>query len=1146
MANEGLITLQDLQERFNASGVYTIYRDQTVNAQAISSPILRLVPGFSKFGIFNVPVFIQKNDKTSATNLFGAIDKSLERKGSYFHRALDIMLEEGPVLAMNLLKVNNEVDTLGKPTANADVVPYRSFSVDITAKNGVSTDKLFASFFDKERFWKPSKNYLLATRNVFDKNQLFNLVNLSQNPLSFIIRKSNVRGFDVTVKDWYANAQIPKYLNPNDYISDYFIDVIIVAGNFGSDKYVQLSIDPVMGQYFDGNGLKADKIDSFLARPEITVMDMITGCLIPNFKDKNGTVNYIEALINAKANTLGVLCAIDKKELDKFETGQNTSYIDLVGHRLIDSTISDVDFLSYKKKLNKDFLYKTKSTNLSYGLNSSLGITIAGTVGKIKVTVTTASPQFELLRDKLELDMLFVGKTTLQGISQGITVSNPMLRVSRLLKTSAQITFDLTSPLKDNETTTSGSFIDLETGGAFFEVLGNAQIGISALGTTGNSNTVVIFNGVSNVTIGTHTTTGSDTLTTANTALVSDINSGTGTHGYSAVYSGGRIYLTPPTGSGYDSTAYTIEFQSTGSAAGTVYSTFVGGISAVSPAIPFETENNRFVIDGTGSFYIGDKGSQLYIDWIRNNIVDGAKITDGTDTYYLKFSGEYAQNGIDINDDFRELVVARLFTDADLLVPASPGNAIPFGATKDSFGFAITDNTLLDIISVSGAIKERFTTTFSSPKKVRLPIANEADVKVGDYLTAVDENGVSILTRIISIKRIGTPAPIEIELETSNTIRTFSTTSGDLQIERYKPLKSFFDRYDFTYLKGFTLRDIHMPDGTNARMKEILSVMLDSNMFDALTDPEMSRFRYYVDTFNHGLEFNSKREISNLIKTRQKCLGLLNCPSLDEFRDSFNPRFTTTPTAADPLPVLQVQYIRDGGNVSENPDFLYTLPEEQDGASYVGFFFPNVVISDVDDVSFPPAPFVSNNFIRKYRNGSPYLPVAGPRRGVLSGNGLSSVEYPLSKKDRGFLEEKGINPIVQKADGTIMIYGDETSYQKFNSILNNLSSRDALISMEIDSENILSEYVFEYNDDSMRTEVSSLLKSYYQTLMDGYGAIDYFDIVFDRNNNRDFVIRENAAVVDTIVSLKGVAKKFINRITLRRGATPTVGTFTAI
>lgn len=1102
MANEGIITLNDLQTKFNAAGVYTIYRDLTAQPAVRTTPILRLVVGSSRKGIFNVPVYIEQGDFTTAEILFGAQDKSLERKGSFFHRALLNSLEEGPVLALNLLKLNNETSN-GVPTSNADVVPYKSFSTDVADANGIETDKLFSSYYDKERFWKPSAAHLLATRDIIDDGSILNLVNLSQNPISFIIRKSQVKGFDVTAKEWYGdeiNKEIPPYVKEHDLISDYYVDVIAIQGNFGADKYEQLSVDPIFGNYFDVNGLIISELDNFLSRKEVNTIDIFTGSLIANFKDKNGVSQFIETIINRSTRVTGILAAIDRKELDKFEDETNTKFLDLVGHRLLTEPVVSTDFLSYKKKIKEDLTYTEKTSNatdtliteateaitgvtqgtktftvgidISTFLETGSIITVSGStandgdytvvsatensgntdiiveeaipdatidgditydnvfintdISVITIRVPSTNADFADVEADVELGTLFQGETTAAGTAAGIAIANPVLKVTRILKTSTLITFDVTSPLKDQENTVSGSFVDLDL-------------------------------------------------------------------------------------TGVDAT--------------------------------YETENDKFFHDGTATWSIAEPGSQIYKDFKDGDLTNGDKITDNTLIHYIKVSF--------INDatDFRELAKIEYFTDTDLLVPISAGAVIDFGDSYDSNGYAITDPTLLNYISLIGALNERFDIVeFIDQKTAKIVIANELDFKIGQYLVGKDSEDNLILTRITSVKRTGSPTPTHILVETAGVIKPFVTTGGQTQVERYLPLVSFFDRFNITHLKGFTIKETHLPNNTNARMKDIQSVMTDTNLFDALTDPEMVDFRYYIDTFNHGLESQSKRHLTRLCMTRQRCLGILNTPSKLEFSDSESPRFTSTPTPADPLPTLNVRYIRDGGNLEESPDFLYTLPEEEDGASYVGFFFPNINVrdDDGDDQFVPPAAFVGNKFMQKYRGGNPFLPVAGPRRGVLTGNGLIGVEYPLTKTDRGLLEEKGINPIYQKKNGDIQIMGNETAFKRFNSVLNNLNTRDTLITLTIDMENILDNYTFEFNDDNMKTEVTSLLTNYLNSIQNGFGAIVDFDIVFDRNNNPNFVIRENAAIVDVIVEPVDVVKKFVNRITLKKDSTPSVGGFLSV
>ena len=89
---------------FKSAGVYTIEIDNseriTVNTQS-----LRLVPGFSAVGPFNVRVFIRSTNERQ--QYFGDIDTKLERKGSFFHRSIDTCLLSSPVFAINLLQLTD-------------------------------------------------------------------------------------------------------------------------------------------------------------------------------------------------------------------------------------------------------------------------------------------------------------------------------------------------------------------------------------------------------------------------------------------------------------------------------------------------------------------------------------------------------------------------------------------------------------------------------------------------------------------------------------------------------------------------------------------------------------------------------------------------------------------------------------------------------------------------------------------------------------------------------------------------------------------------------------------------------------------------------------------------------------------------------
>ena len=86
-----------------ASGTYRFEFDKS---QVVSIPAeqTRLVIGFSKKGPVNTPVFVP--DTAFFKQVFGDIDRNLEKKESYFHRSCLTALERGPILALNLLAIH--------------------------------------------------------------------------------------------------------------------------------------------------------------------------------------------------------------------------------------------------------------------------------------------------------------------------------------------------------------------------------------------------------------------------------------------------------------------------------------------------------------------------------------------------------------------------------------------------------------------------------------------------------------------------------------------------------------------------------------------------------------------------------------------------------------------------------------------------------------------------------------------------------------------------------------------------------------------------------------------------------------------------------------------------------------------------------
>ena len=272
--------------KYKASGVYTLEYDNT-EVPRVNPQVTRLVVGFSKKGIPNAPVYIE--DIKTAKKVYGDIDRDLENKGSFFHRSLFTCLETAPCFALNLLPINNGQDE----NYPVDMVPYMSFSLSASEENGNKKNELYSSFFNKEGFWFPDTNYFNAIVNDDmspNKGKIFNFVNLGQTDTTIIITKStDLIGFDITAKEWFGQSEIPAFIKEYDYISDYFVDVYLIKGDW--TNLYQLSQDSVFGEYFDLKGLKKDKFVNFINNESVTLIAKFQGSIIPDLIDNNN-INY--------------------------------------------------------------------------------------------------------------------------------------------------------------------------------------------------------------------------------------------------------------------------------------------------------------------------------------------------------------------------------------------------------------------------------------------------------------------------------------------------------------------------------------------------------------------------------------------------------------------------------------------------------------------------------------------------------------------------------------------------------------------------------------------------------------------------------------------------------------------------------------
>lgn len=1130
------ISLSDLRTKYRGAGVYTIFSDETVQPNTNGSgQVVRLVMGFSKVGWFNRPFYIEQGDYTTARLLFGERDRSLERKGSFFHKSLEVALAAGPILAMNLHPFNNELDEHGQPKATSDSAEYQSFSVDVSEPNGEKVNKLYASYFQKERFYIPRAEYLLATRNGVNQNKILSLVNLSQNKVSFIIKKANVKGYDITAREWYGGDNIPAFIRPTDLISDYFIEIIMISGDFGKGRYQSLAVDSSLGQFFTKDGLKADKLEQFLNRNEVVIKNRVVGCLIPDFRAKDGSNLFIETMINASVLSTGVICAIDRDQIENYEYGTNNSFVDLIGNRLLDKEVETINCLSYSQNLKSAFSYTFKE------LSDSVNIKIDGDHSTLQqnkdkwiITLNPGTENFEEIKNSVEVGSAFVADTHNTPVGHTATEEeykdNIQLIVSRVVKTNNQIIIELSNAYNTSNDfgKAAGEAIVPEKLNETPEVQAVATFEAFAIETkiTSARLTVNITGNFPEGWTDNYITEGFTLEVGDEAATATALAAITARYEFNLSKVGNQFVVTAPKGV-FNPTNRLVTVSLISNPTNTVIKSanFVG---ASYPTFELQCypKNDRIFAKNDGIYC--NPGSQPYKDYVAGLL--------NSKCFTYDQNSPYDDNELVFDTKEVSKIVGNPVLRITYKNPATSYSTKIFinkNSNIISNGFAIYKDTIpvFKEITVDDASGNTFTLTDYPTEKDKL--------KVGRMVVGVDADDNPILAHITKI--------VVDKVDHTMTCTTdYDVKVEDNKIKVYTPFENVVQNLNIFCLNGFNLSKSALPDGTNKKMKEIYSTITESNIGRALTDPELVNFRYIIDTFNGGLEPKSKSYLTELAKKRQRCLALLNAPTVREFRRSNDPRFTTTPTAENPYPEFAIKYVVSGGNQDENPSWSYSLPDEEQGASFAGFFFPNIVVTEDDGTTtaVPPAAFVSNAFMRKYGTTDEYKPVAGIIRGQITGAGVSGVDHPLMSDEYNELIEFGINPIITK-NGVLTIYGNETAYQRFTSILNNIHARDTLITFEIETEKLLLPYVWDYNDDTMRSTVSQILRKYYDAMRDSYHAIEDYELIFDRSNNPDFVINESAAIVDIAVKIAGVTRKFINRLTLR-GQSVTQSGFTVV
>ena len=575
-------------------------------------------------------------------------------------------------------------------------------------------------------------------------------------------------------------------------------------------------------------------------------------------------------------------------------------------------------------------------------------------------------------------------------------------------------------------------------------------------------------------------------------------------------------------------------------------SSFLSGYQNNTNTTPVQT-GDSYVIEPAGDNYIvATSGSKLYTAYIEGFVKNGDELTDGVGTYYINiednlqvttpssivinyikikvFADITQLNQVDIADGsgyYKELS-----NNSDYLQITMDGGddfKYTFDLATDFASWSVTQPNVLTLELLSGNVNKTLVDEF---------------IKVNQYILAKTTDGRPRLLKIISISSQTTLSPasttytVTVLSPSAEEVLGLDLTGGQLQV--YKGIYNFVKTIKGQYLAGFKIRTDSLPNKTAIRQSNILSYLFtDTQIPQTLANGELIDFRYVVDSYEGEVSASSKYYLAKIAALHGQAMALLNSPSIQQFEKSVDPSFISSSNK-----LLSTELISKGGDLALNPSFTFKFAEEDVNgvplSSYANYYFPNFVVREGNkNISVPPAAYISNLFVRKFKNGTPFLIVAGSKRGVISDPEVVGLEYDLTDQDRDYLEPVGHNLIVKRRGFGILLFSNNTAYQRINSALNNTHVRDNLSTIERDIERILFNFLFDFNDEITRLRVRTIVENYLDNVVLARGLSSY-EIIFDTSNNTNEVISANAAIIDIRVDFPRGIQKFINRITITR------------
>jgi len=1160
--------------------------------------ITNMVIGFSKKGPVNTPIRLTNVSDLEA--IFGTIDRSLERKGSYFHRTVTKMLESSPVYALNLLKTD---DTLDK-------IQFKSLSGSSYIFNAAESLDSYRKFFNTTGFWKRDTQAFLdqvsldpiaePLEPISGLNTLINLTNVSDRAITVFTFKSSMTGFDVQLQQWYGSAdKVPTYLYPTDFASDYLVDVVVVAGDW--TNYSTLSTDSKWSKYFDATGLLKGQVSSFIHDRNINLLGYYQGLsLIPYFKDLSGRNIFIETLINNDTDKTGLFCAFN---VDRYETDYPNGMLDLIGNTLVGTTQSTIDFLSYNDTIidsnTYDFTDLDRPGNTWAIIPSGYDSIFRG---------AGATGVAEGYRSALYSEGYVYGVYTdysYATASYTVTGTVYVTDTPYVIIGGKKLTLVNNTGATLSTTSFTSSYTPVSGTNSFYSTLKVDNTGKVSMIGTGTASPAV---NVTDVVFG-YTVTTINPSTSSYTFVTNDVSVNDG--GFNELVSGVDFnyqYLSNPVTNVNIDTALKLqlvfELASTDKASSLAASgsyeklrrmVYYNSLTSffTSESV-WSTENKTIVTtsnvkltkvtitgklgveitnlqdtDGVFLYYKTDDefiiGSSIsfgiaYSDYW--NTSGAANATVGVFGQYSKFYMDYV-NGIVQTDDYITgpsgnkyyINITEFGTNTGVYIfaffdlPTYEGGVVLDIETYDPVDYAAIFNEFT-VISRKSNFSQSLDVEYPDSwtpvsTKILVNAARYTEVKVGDYLEASYD-----------------PSTLGV-----NTIGGLTYSEVPKQLTRIIAKKAYASvYYELTCDAPIALTTYNY-GGITAQTTRYASL---DNYVSTYKGTALTGFKMRNESMPNGTE-TRQNDILNLVKSGTPLFKALTNKEAIDFRyliDSFGlgliefskqqlmdicgarldcfgflnmPSMKNFKHNTDPQfvndGVFDTAYVAAGANQDLNPSTIYSFGTGA-GTTCVGYFGPYLTVSDGRPLDLPPAMFVATTYMRKHNTNFTSIVPWTIAAGVTNGKvtGFNKVEMDFTPTDIENLNGAQMNPIVYKRNRGFVIETENTAQTEYKSALSYIHVREVLIELERELSRMLLDFQWKFNTPEVRSEIKLRADVICEQYVNKNGLYNYFNKCDSENNTSDLIDRQ-IGVLDTYVEpIKGMGIIVNNVTILRTGA----------